>query len=514
MNGVSANVARKTTPPQRGLLLQRRGRGTARGSARCGRARAAPASSRADADREGEREEVDVEHASGRPDPHVYTPTNYRATRASGISSARYAFMSRQSSRCPMVRRARSPTTLRRRCRTPSSPPSISVLRTCASSSRTRTARSRRAAHGPLPAGHARGGARRASAGRSTSWCAACGSARRSPASASCCRGWSTLRAGTVASVANLPGWDDVPIARDPRRAARRAGGDRERRERRRRRRGLARRGERAARLRVRRARHRHRRRRRARRPAAPRRALPGRRGRVLPDDARAAARRRLGALPGGDGRRPGGARGGRSSCSATTRRPSDLFDAAKAGDAAAGGVADARRRSTSRWRIADIGALLDPEAVVFGGGVAMAQGESFLAPIRDLALRCVPGQAADRTVVAGRGRADPRRRAARARQGTRRMSGASAGTRSRHDAACGRGYARSSRYRRWRSARARREARGARRPGARARGRRIDRQDRARAQPVTGVAGPRAHAAGGGVRGRPAQHPQRPSRT
>ena len=42
---------------------------------------------------------------------------------------------------------------------------------------------------------------------------------------------------------------------------------------------------------------------------------------------------------------------------------------------------------------LADMAALLDPEAIIFGGGVAMAQGEWFLGPVRDMALRCVPGK-------------------------------------------------------------------------------------------------------------------------
>ena len=41
----------------------------------------------------------------------------------------------------------------------------------------------------------------------------------------------------------------------------------------------------------------------------------------------------------------------------------------------------------------ADIGALLDPEAIVFGGGVVAAQGESFLTRVRELAIRCMPGE-------------------------------------------------------------------------------------------------------------------------
>jgi predicted NBD/HSP70 family sugar kinase len=37
------------------------------------------------------------------------------------------------------------------------------------------------------------------------------------------------------------------------------------------------------------------------------------------------------------------------------------------------------------------IAALLDPQAIVFGGGVIAAQGERLLAPVRDAALACLP---------------------------------------------------------------------------------------------------------------------------
>jgi glucokinase len=72
--------------------------------------------------------------------------------------------------------------------------------------------------------------------------------------------------------------------------------------------------------------------------------------------------------------------------------KTSDLFDAAKAGDPAAT-VWLTETQEYVAMALADMAALLDPEAVVFGGGVAMAQGEWFLGPVRDLALRCVPGK-------------------------------------------------------------------------------------------------------------------------
>ncbi len=69
-----------------------------------------------------------------------------------------------------------------------------------------------------------------------------------------------------------------------------------------------------------------------------------------------------------------------------------ELFDAAKAGHAAASAWL-AQTQEYLAMAVADIAALLDPQAVVFGGGVIAAQGEWFLAPIRDLALRCAPGR-------------------------------------------------------------------------------------------------------------------------
>ena len=70
--------------------------------------------------------------------------------------------------------------------------------------------------------------------------------------------------------------------------------------------------------------------------------------------------------------------------------RASDLFDAARAGDPSAG----AWLREVQEYlaiSMSAIIALLDPEAVVFGGGVAMAQGEFLVGPVRDMALRSTP---------------------------------------------------------------------------------------------------------------------------
>jgi glucokinase len=67
-----------------------------------------------------------------------------------------------------------------------------------------------------------------------------------------------------------------------------------------------------------------------------------------------------------------------------------DLFDAAKAGESAA----TAWLREVQEYlamAAVDVIALLDPQAVVFGGGVAAAQGEWFLEPIREMAHRCTP---------------------------------------------------------------------------------------------------------------------------
>jgi predicted NBD/HSP70 family sugar kinase len=72
--------------------------------------------------------------------------------------------------------------------------------------------------------------------------------------------------------------------------------------------------------------------------------------------------------------------------------KAADLFDAAKAGNPdAAAWLAETQEYIA--MAVAAIGALLDPEAIVFGGGVVAAQGEEFIAPIREMALRCMPAR-------------------------------------------------------------------------------------------------------------------------
>jgi predicted NBD/HSP70 family sugar kinase len=72
--------------------------------------------------------------------------------------------------------------------------------------------------------------------------------------------------------------------------------------------------------------------------------------------------------------------------------KPADLFDAAKSGNPdAAAWLAETQEYIA--MAVAAIGALLDPEAIVFGGGVVAAQGEEFIAPIREMALRCMPAR-------------------------------------------------------------------------------------------------------------------------
>ena len=87
---------------------------------------------------------------------------------------------------------------------------------------------------------------------------------------------------------------------------------------------------------------------------------------------------------------------GGRAAARAATEllghraKASDLFDAAKAGEA----KAVAWLQETQEYlamAVTDMIALLDPQAVVFGGGVAAAQGEWFLEPIRTMVHRCTP---------------------------------------------------------------------------------------------------------------------------
>ncbi|HXK33719.1 MAG TPA: ROK family protein [Dehalococcoidia bacterium] len=60
-----------------------------------------------------------------------------------------------------------------------------------------------------------------------------------------------------------------------------------------------------------------------------------------------------------------------------------DLFAAAFAGDAGASAWLE-EVHDYIAMAVCDIVALLDPEAVIFGGGVAIMQGERFIAPIRD----------------------------------------------------------------------------------------------------------------------------------
>lgn len=67
-----------------------------------------------------------------------------------------------------------------------------------------------------------------------------------------------------------------------------------------------------------------------------------------------------------------------------------DLFAAARDGHAAAGAWLN-RVREYLAMAVADIIALLDPQAVVFGGGVALAQAESLIAPVRGLVHRASP---------------------------------------------------------------------------------------------------------------------------
>jgi glucokinase len=69
---------------------------------------------------------------------------------------------------------------------------------------------------------------------------------------------------------------------------------------------------------------------------------------------------------------------------------------AAQLFDAARGGNADAAAWQASvqeylAMAVVDMVSLLDPQMVVFGGGVAHAQGEALLGPVRELVHRCVP---------------------------------------------------------------------------------------------------------------------------
>jgi glucokinase len=66
------------------------------------------------------------------------------------------------------------------------------------------------------------------------------------------------------------------------------------------------------------------------------------------------------------------------------------LFEAAASG-AERAVEAIARVHEYLAMATADIVALLDPEAVIFGGGVAMAQGERLLGPVRELVHASTP---------------------------------------------------------------------------------------------------------------------------
>lgn len=67
-----------------------------------------------------------------------------------------------------------------------------------------------------------------------------------------------------------------------------------------------------------------------------------------------------------------------------------DLFAAAREGHPAASAWLT-RLQEYLAMAVADIIALLDPQAVIFGGGVAMAQGALLIDPVRDLVHRSTP---------------------------------------------------------------------------------------------------------------------------
>jgi glucokinase len=69
-----------------------------------------------------------------------------------------------------------------------------------------------------------------------------------------------------------------------------------------------------------------------------------------------------------------------------------DLFDAAYAShEAAAAWLCEVQEHLA--MATVNVCALLDPQAVVFGGGVAVAQGERLVGPVRDMALRRLPAK-------------------------------------------------------------------------------------------------------------------------
>ena len=70
--------------------------------------------------------------------------------------------------------------------------------------------------------------------------------------------------------------------------------------------------------------------------------------------------------------------------------KAADLFNEAKAGRPDAVAWLE-EVQDFIAMAVVDIIAMLDPAAVVFGGGVVAAQGEQFLTPIRDMVHRCTP---------------------------------------------------------------------------------------------------------------------------
>ena len=67
-----------------------------------------------------------------------------------------------------------------------------------------------------------------------------------------------------------------------------------------------------------------------------------------------------------------------------------ELFDAANSGHTDAA-EAVLKAQDYLAMALADIIALIDPDAVIIGGGVAAAQGEPFLAPVRELVHKSTP---------------------------------------------------------------------------------------------------------------------------
>jgi glucokinase len=72
--------------------------------------------------------------------------------------------------------------------------------------------------------------------------------------------------------------------------------------------------------------------------------------------------------------------------------KASELFDAARNGHAAASAWLR-ETQETIAMALTDIAALLDPEAIILGGGVIAAQGEPFVEPIRALVQDCTPSR-------------------------------------------------------------------------------------------------------------------------